>query len=354
MTLRACGIGCLAGVLAGASLACTSSQAAGPDGIGPADAADAADVAIRDSSPEAAIDVPAGDAVGGNPEVLVGSFIVSLLEAVVATSTSEGSDAYSQVVGMVFDGPSPSLTQWSETAREGACRLLIPSVPFCSESCGGAAACVADEVCQAYPASVNVGTVSVQGVRTGSGASTFSLDPVANGYQTVDALPFPPFDQGDDVRVEASGGEIAPFVVASRGIAPLDLVGDTFRLARDQPLAVAWVPPAVTGLSTIHVKLDISHHGGSKGKIECDADDLGSLEVPASLVTQLLDLGVAGFPTIVVGRHALGAVTIGAGRVELDVVSDLEVAVEVPGITSCNGDEDCDDGQACRADLTCG
>jgi hypothetical protein len=41
------------------------------------------------------------------------------------------------------------------------------------------------------------------------------------------------------------------------------------------------------------------------------------------------------------------------GRVDLVVSSDVERALEIPGLTSCNGDEDCPDGRKCRTDLKC-
>mgnify|MGYP006173933529 CR=1 FL=1 len=31
-----------------------------------------------------------------------------------------------------------------------------------------------------------------------------------------------------------------------------------------------WKPPGPTSLSRIEITMDLSHHGGSKGKIECD------------------------------------------------------------------------------------
>jgi hypothetical protein len=87
--------------------------------------------------------------------------------------------------------------------------------------------------------------------------------------------------------------------------------------------------------------------------IECDTEDTGSLEISAALVTKLLDLGVAGFPTVIVTREAVGSVTIAPGRVDLIVSSVVEHAVQVSGLTSCSADTDCPSGQTCQSDLTC-
>jgi len=101
------------------------------------------------------------------------------------------------------------------------------------------------------------------------------------------------------------------------------------------------------------VKLDISHHGGSKGMIECDTDDDGALDIPSELVTSLLDLGAAGYPTIIVTRHSDGSTRIAPGFVHLSAASSVEKAVGVPGLSSCNEDTDCLMGKTCQSDLSC-
>ncbi len=322
-----------------------------------AEARDAVDVAEgTDAAADPGAELPAADATTdttGLSEVLVGSFVVSLIEAVPASSTTAASDAYSQVVGQVFDGPTPSLVAWNAKRSGGGCELLEKHVPFCSEGCG-AAACVADETCMEYPDVVDVGIVVVQGVHTAEGASEVTMKPAGGAYQTVGALPFPPFDEGADVVLQAAGKDIGPFTIPSRGIAPLAMPDDAIVLARDTVLDVSWTPPGVPGISVIHVKLDISHHGGAKAMLVCDVADTGSLTIPADLVTGLLDMGVAGFPTIELTRRAVGAVNAGAGRVELEVQSDLSRAVGVPGVVSCNEDADCPaEKPTCGTDLNC-
>jgi hypothetical protein len=106
-------------------------------------------------------------------------------------------------------------------------------------------------------------------------------------------------------------------------------------------------------VTSVHVKLDISHHGGSKGEIACDVDDKGALTIASELISALLDLGVAGFPTVRVTRHLEGEAKIPAGRVQLIVSSLAEEAVVVPGLVSCAGADDCPEGKTCLGDLTC-
>ena len=87
-----------------------------------------------------------------------------------------------------------------------------------------------------------------------------------------------------------------------KGFAPSSIT-----LEKDKPLTLTWTAKGASADSTIHVHLDISHHGGTKGQIECDTADSGSLTIGASLVTQLVNLGVAGFPTVRLTRSSVGS-----------------------------------------------
>jgi hypothetical protein len=292
----------------------------------------------------------AGDGSAGapvDPNALVGAFVVALKTDVPPSVAS--------MTGQVYDGPTPSMIIWESTATDGSCELFKPRVPFCSTPCGGGAVCVADETCQRQNAIKDVGRVTVAGVKTSSGAAPFDLVDVNAKYTAVPAPIFPPFAEGDDVSVATSSGVYTAFTVHARGIAPLVLSDGALTAERDKPLTLTWTPKGASSDSRIHVKLDISHHGGSKGEISCDADDNGSLTISATLMTQLLNLGVAGFPSIVVTRQTSTA-SIGPGRIELRIVHDVERAVTVPGLASCTdvtNSTDCAAGKKCQADLTC-
>jgi hypothetical protein len=280
---------------------------------------------------------------------LFGTFSVSLVEPVAANGDTPAVEGFTSILGKVFDGPTPEATIWELSAEKGDCRLLEPRVPFCDPACG-TAVCVEDGECQARPTSVALGTVTVSGVTTDAGGTEVSMDPIANTYQPGASvhLPFPAFDAGAPISIAAEGGELGPFSVEAKAIAPLELSSEALLLTHDAPLVLNWTAGDVPE-ARITVKLDISHHGGSKGKIECETSDTGQLELDAELVSSLLDLGVAGFPTVIVTRKSVGA----NGGVQLVVSSTLERAVEIEGLASCNEDADCPDG-VCRADLTCG
>ncbi len=289
-----------------------------------------------------------------NASLLVGTFQVSLH----AATTSNA--AYTSLIGKVDDGVTPAATIWEEKSKDGSCRLLTPRVPFCATSCGSKV-CVEDDTCQAYPTAHSVGNVAVSGIHTGAGATSFSLTPTKTSstvnYQVPSGttLPYPAFSEGEKIAFAAEGGEcFAPaFKLESTGIAPLVLADGTLTLDASTALKVTWTAAGQTGISKIHIKLDISHHGGSKGMVECDTDDTGSLDISASLISALLKLGVAGFPTIIVTRSATGTALIPAGKVQLVIYSEAEKSVTVPGVTSCNKDEDCEGGKKCQTDLTC-
>ena len=291
----------------------------------------------------------------GSASILVGTFQVRLVAPVPASNGQPAQAGYTAVLGKVTDGPTPALIQWTLDTTEGVCKLLKPRVPFCDPGCGGSAACVDDNKCQAYPTSKAVGTVTVKGVKTDQGATEFSMEPVVNNYQVPagTSLPYPAFDEGAAVSMTTGGGAYAPFSIQARGIKPFDLTNPEIRLEPNQPVTLTWAPAGVMGISTVYVKLDISHHGGTKGMIECEAPDTGSLTLSASLLGKLTALGVAGFPTVIAIRRAVGSTVIAPGRVDLVVSADVEEPVVIPGLVSCTGNDDCAMGQTCQPDLTC-
>ena len=247
---------------------------------------------------------------GGRPptgnQSTTGTFQVSLVEP---TEITQG---FTSVLGRVYTGPSPSSIVWKEAEKSGSCRLLTPKVPFCAVPCGSAAACVDDNKCQDFPKTVGVGKVTVKGIKTKAGATTFTMDPISNTYQPPGGtiLDFPPFAEGDAVTLSAGGDtSVSAFSVSGVGIAPLKVLNDTIILADGKPVNLTWTPPKTPSASVVTVMVDISHHGGSKGKIECEAPDIGSLEIAASLVDRLKALGMSGFPKIDISRKATGTNT---------------------------------------------
>jgi hypothetical protein len=280
---------------------------------------------------------------GESPDVALGGFLINLVPSL------QGAPAFTSVVGKVYDGATPAATVWNVEGEGNGCRLLVPRIPFCDPRCSDGDVCVADGQCAAYPTAQDLGTVRLEGV-----GQPISLVAVAHAYQPPAsvALPYPPAAEGAVLQINASGGPLGAFTVASKAIAPLASTGSV-PLQPGTPLSLTWTPPSQPELSRVEVKLDVSHHGGTKGKIECEVADSGALDIPAAQIGALLALGVSGFPTVTITRVASGTAAVRAGRVSLRVASGVERAVEVPGVVSCTDQAQCPAGQTCQADLRC-
>lgn len=281
-----------------------------------------------------------GQDAGASGSPLLGAFQVTLV------GPKGGEAGFTTVAGKVSDGPTPTLPVWKKSVADGDCVLMVPRNAFCSQPCSGV--CVDDDTCQVYPAAKSVGTVTVAGLRTSAGPAQLSMSPGPNGYyQVVDELPFPAFDEGGEIQLATSGGDYPAFTLESTGIKPLELTNEVITVARNQPVTLTWTKPGIAGVSSIRVLLEIAHHGGTKANVTCHTADSGSLTISAALVTQLIEKGVAGYPTVAVTRSAVGSTPVGTGTVELQVLSSVERQVTIPGVISCTQNSDCPDGRTC-------
>lgn len=284
----------------------------------------------------------------------VGNFTVNL----VPPNEGTGTPGITSMQGAVRTGPLNEPVVWEERDAVGDCILRVPTVPVCDPACGTAAGCVADDVCKDHPTPLDVGAVTVTGLETEDGVTEFTINPTGpNHNYLVPAsvkLLYPPTTEGGAVSISAEGGEVDAFTIESFGVSAVEVPNmDPIPIDRDLPLDLDWMAGG-SDASEMAILVDISHHGGAKGKIQCIVADSGSASIDASLVTQLIDLGVAGFPTVKLTRRAVGSAGTSYGRVDLTVLSDIELPLSVPGVVSCGGDEDCEDGQTCRTDRTCG
>lgn len=297
---------------------------------------------------------PNGGQGAGRPDVLVGAFQIALVRPVPATATGDAAPGYTSFFGKVFDGPTPDTTVWDLVAADGGCRLLTPRAPWCESGCG-ADACVEDGVCQPWPKAHAVGTLQVSGVTGADGGTTFNIEPIGTSYQpTGGTLPYPAFAPAAPIVVAAAGSALCgPFEAQALGVAPLELTSGAVAIEPGTPMALTWAAPGLTPGAVVHVKVDLSHHGGSRGLLLCDVEDTGALTVPVALSDGLVGLGYSGFPTIVITRRSTGSAVIPPGRVDVVVSSAVELPVSLPGLTSCTDDADCPPGETCQFDLKC-
>jgi hypothetical protein len=271
---------------------------------------------------------------------LEGNFTAELIAAV----PELGTPAFTKFLGVVYDGHYPDTIQLAVDSEQGGCQLLVPKTPFCSPSCGATGVCTAENKCTLYPKAQDLGDVHL----TGLGPTEVVMPSMAPGYnyQPDVTLPNPSCSEGAAVGVKTKD-----FTIEGKCIAPFNLTTDPVPVHSGQGISLAWTPPGVAGISRAFIHLDIAHHGGKKGEINCDVPDTGSFTVPEPLVTKLVSLGLAGFPTIVVGRKSSAAAAT-QSEVRLMVSSSIEKAVDT-GVVSCSDASMCPAGQMCQADLTC-
>ncbi len=223
--------------------------------------------------------------------------------------------------------------------------------------------CVAKDTCKAGPNVKNVGDVTISGVTTATGDTSFPLTNINNAY-VVDTtkidLVYPGFDANHPITVSATGGDYGPFEISAPGMEPLTLTltTDKYNLLEDtsstdpgryQALTVGWTAPNSPSAASINVNLNISVHGGTVGYLRCDVEDSGSLTISAGQISQLAALGhIGGFPELAIKRHLSGSTVIAPGRVELQVTSSVERYVNIEGYVSCESTQDCSSGQFCN------
>jgi hypothetical protein len=273
---------------------------------------------------------------GAPPAQLFGTVAVNV------EPTTEEDDGYTTILGRFLDGPTPPPVPLELDSEAGDCELLVPSRPFC-ESCAPPAVCTADEVCTEYPSPVTVGTLTIEGL----GPETLTIEPAANAYQTP-ALTNPPCEPGTPIVASTSDFELSATCIPELEVTSTEPVS----VMSGESVSVTWVAPESDIDSRVVIVLDVAHHGGKTGEVRCEVPDTGSFEIPASLVTSLVSLGLAGYPTIDVTRVSTG--TDPTGREVNLVVSSHALLDADTGVTSCREDTDCPDGQTCQGTLICG
>jgi hypothetical protein len=270
------------------------------------------------------------DVDSGASKIIHGSFLVTIVEAFPPYWGD-----HTAISGRLYDGPSPAVVDWQEQSASGSCRVIKPEAPFCDPGCGSGSVCTVGGVCKAFPNPVHAGKVTVSGARTASGAETFVMQkPELDVYQPSGIeLAFPPYDEGDLLTFTAAGSADAPaFSLSARGPYLPKLLNDSIVLDGN-PILLRWTPPGPTaGPSTFLAYIDISHHGGLKGTIECVAEDDGELEIAGSLVNQLKALGISGFPQIDVIRRTTAPLE-GHGM-SLILEARILKYLTIPGLTS--------------------
>jgi hypothetical protein len=239
----------------------------------------------------------------------------------------------------IFPPPSDKGPLVASMSAAG-CELLVPV--GCDTPCDADSWCTGKDQCTPKSTVINAGPLAL----TGLGDGDLNLEPQGNVYAVSPTLPFPACSEGASVTVQAS-----QFSLAGSCIAPLDVTTPPPVLASaGHSIDLAWAPPAEAG-SRVQIAVEISHHGGFKGEIDCDVPDTGSFSVPEPLVTALNDLGRAGYPTISITRKSTATATQ-APNVALEISSTVVLAADT-GVVSCAGDQDCTADATCQPSRIC-
>lgn len=237
---------------------------------------------------------------------------------------------------------------------QGDCTLYQPPNLACDPPCGPNERCDRSGKCIDAPRNQDLGKVYVRGM-----SKDLDIAPREPGFHYVNGgtLPHPVTEPSQELQLfvsDAPGGALA---LHAYGIEALAGTPQDASLEKDKDLALTWTAAKDPERSKMVLSLNVNNHGAAASWISCSVPDTGSFALPATLVTQLLEAGVSGFPSLEFNRMSVDSKML-TGQpdacLEFSVQSPVTIDVKVPGVVSCKEDSDCPEGQTCRDDLTCG
>ena len=257
---------------------------------------------------------------------------------------------YTKFYGTIYESVTPASVP-ELLMDEGQCVLVGPRNPFCDPGCTGGEECGLDGACHPKPLKKSVGTVTVTGMDV---AVSLSPRPIILEYSQQFSDPFPGFTANSTLTMVAEGDELDGFTLETNGVELLTSELSLLSIESGVPALVKWDPPThPSDGDYVHLELNVNTHGALLGWVECAVSDTGSFEIPESLVSKMITLGMSGFPKLVISRRNSNLTSLSEGCVEFTTKSDLTVDVEIPGLNSCKGNADCADGETCSAELVC-
>lgn len=247
---------------------------------------------------------------------------------------------YTAFSGSVADGVVP-ITVLEPVGEGGGCTMLRRNNPFCDPPCQPGTTCDFDGTCIAYPSNHDVGSVDITGL-----VQAVEVTPVMPTYDYfANDLMHPAFTPGAAIGLSAAGGDYAAFTLRGEGVAMIEPTSESLELHNDQPLTVTWAPE--DGAATVRVELSIDQHGNTPVRLVCESPDVGTLTIPAELVSQLVAFGISGFPSVQYYRETVDSIALEPGCVDFAVRSHRQTQLAVAGHIPCNKPDDCPDGKIC-------
>ena len=221
------------------------------------------------------------------------------------------------VFAAVQDGPErpvPALV-----TRAGDCAVYQrPAPALCEPACDGV--CEAPGVCVPWPRAVDVGPITVLGLRQ-------PLRFVAGdfGYEPTPAPGEDLFDAGAAITVRAPGGDVDGFAVELTGVAPLAGAPQSLALVDGRDAEVTWT---AADDGTIALALLVGWHGAPwEAMLLCETADDGALTIPGAVIAAL-PRATSGLESHVstLTRQVRASVLAPAGAIELVVGSQRALA----------------------------
>jgi len=227
--------------------------------------------------------------------------------------------------------------------ESGDCRLYKRRTLTCLPACKAGQTCGEGGQCIPFPSPIDVGTVTVDGLTkpTSMSAQAPSYLYFAPGADN------PPYSPGGEIILSAAGEAVSGFHLFGVGSSPLTS-SPTWLLKESQDFEVTWSASDAAADTTVLVEVTVDQHGASPLSLSCEFPDTGSAVVPASLINQLLQAGISGFPNGRITRRTVDHVEVEIGCIELAVGSPRAASIVVAGHTPCDEPEDCPDGQHCN------
>lgn len=229
------------------------------------------------------------------------------------------------------------------------CRLLRKRRLQCLPGCLAGETCGEGGLCIPYPENASAGIISISGL-----AEPVRMMPrgtTLNYWDTT--LTHPGFSPGAAIRLEATGGDLRPFVLRGWGISPLVLPDQTLRLEKENPFELHW-EPGPEGPSRVQLTISVDQHAVTPAALVCEGPDSGALTIPGAFVTALLAAGASGYPTGLLARQTVDSVIVGDGCAEFVVTASVVRSLIVAGHLPCRTNIDCPPGTTCATQLqTC-
>ncbi len=253
------------------------------------------------------------------------------------------------LAGSVLDRVNPR-SDFEVLNESGPCELLGPRTLTCDTPCESGQTCAGDGMCIPTPEKVSVGALTISGL-----AAPWEVRPngITKDYSASLADPFPAFAAGDQIELAAGGDFVPAFALSATAVETLTSEQASVPVARGSSASLAWASSG-SGTGDVLITFTVNAHGATTGWIECIVPDTGAFDVPEPLVTELIDLGLSGFPRVTVERRSLAATTVEGGCVDFKVASEITLDLEVEGLVSCSTSEECADGQTCSPEFVCG